>query len=103
LRNAQVQQHSFNLPYQLASPELLPEADTADDAAVYEIDALPGDILILGTDGLFDNMWNDQLERIVNTHVQVRPPAAPASASLSASPRFDSCDGPASPPFLSVN
>eukprot|EP00884_Botryococcus_braunii_P015282 jgi/Botrbrau1/2437/Bobra.0395s0058.1 len=70
LFSSTVQQHSFNLPYQLASPELLPEADTADDAALYEIDAQQGDILILGTDGLFDNMWNDQLERIVNNHLQ---------------------------------
>lgn len=72
-----MQQHEFNLPYQLGSPELIPESDTVDDAAVYEIDAEAGDVLILGTDGLFDNMWNDQLARIVNTHIQV-----PASALL---------------------
>ena len=66
-----MQQHEFNCPYQLGSPELVPETDTADDAVVYELDAEQGDILVLGTDGLFDNMWNDELERIVNTHLQV--------------------------------
>ncbi len=70
---AQVQQHEFNCPYQLGSPEIVPETDTAEDAAVYELDAEQGDILVLGTDGLFDNMWDDQLERIVNTHLQVLP------------------------------
>ena len=44
------------MPFQLASPAILPHADTAADATVYEIETLPGDLLVLGTDGVFDNV-----------------------------------------------
>ena len=67
----QAQQHSFNCPYQLASPTKWPEADKPEDADVYEIELLPGDIVILGSDGLFDNMWNYELEAIVADHIAV--------------------------------
>ena len=67
----QAQQHSFNCPYQLASPTKWPEADKPEDADVYEIELLPGDIVILGSDGLFDNMWNYELEAIVAEHIVV--------------------------------
>ena len=68
----QAQQHSFNCPYQLASPTKWPEADTADDADVYEVEMLPGDVIVLGSDGLFDNMWNFELEAIIAEHLKVR-------------------------------
>jgi hypothetical protein len=32
---------------------------------------LPGDILVLGSDGLFDNMWDSQLESIVREYIKV--------------------------------
>ena len=67
----QAQQHSFNCPYQLASPTKWPEADTADDADVYEVEMLPGDVIVLGSDGLFDNMWNFELEAIISEHLKV--------------------------------
>ena len=70
----QAQQHSFNCPYQLASPTMWPEADTADDADVYEVEMLPGDVIVLGSDGLFDNMWNFELEAIISEHLTVRIP-----------------------------
>lgn len=68
----QAQQHSFNCPYQLASPTKWPEADTADDADVYEVEMLPGDVIVLGSDGLLDNMWNFELEAVVSEHLKVR-------------------------------
>ena len=70
--HVQVQQHAFNMPYQLASARLLPEADAPEDADVYELDVEPGDVVVLGTDGLFDNMWDDQLAAIVHAHCRVR-------------------------------
>jgi hypothetical protein len=68
----QQQQHSFNCPFQLASHELRPEADAPEDADLYEVELMPGDILVVGSDGLFDNMWDDQLESIVAEHMKVR-------------------------------
>jgi protein phosphatase PTC7 len=67
----QAQQHSFNCPFQLASQKRYPEANSPDDADVYEVSLLPGDILVLGSDGLFDNMWDSQLEAVVREHMQV--------------------------------
>ena len=67
----QAQQHSFNCPYQLASPTKWPEADKPEDADVYEVELLPGDIVVLGSDGLFDNMWNHELEAVVARHTKV--------------------------------
>ncbi len=69
----QAQQHSFNCPFQLASQKRYPEANSPDDAVVYELSLLPGDILVLGSDGLFDNMWDSQLESIVREHLQAQP------------------------------
>jgi hypothetical protein len=69
--DAQVQMHSFNCPFQLASPTLWPQADTPDDADVYEVDLQPGDVLVLGSDGLFDNMWDSELELVLQQHLQV--------------------------------
>lgn len=69
----QAQQHSFNCPFQLASQKRYPEANSPDDADVYEVSLLPGDILVLGSDGLFDNMWDSQLETIIREHLQAQP------------------------------
>ena len=42
---SQIQQHSFNCPYQAGSPKLLPNCNTADDAEVYELGLQAGDII----------------------------------------------------------
>jgi serine/threonine protein phosphatase PrpC len=62
-------QHEFNMPYQLGSPELLPVTDYASSAQVYCPDVQRNDLLILASDGLFDNMWDDDLEDVVCEHV----------------------------------
>jgi hypothetical protein len=73
-----VQQHRFNMPLQLACAELLPGADGPDDADVYELDLAPGDVLVAATDGLFDNMWDRELERLLAAELAVA--ALPCSA-----------------------
>jgi serine/threonine protein phosphatase PrpC len=62
---ARPQQHEFNMPYQLAHPLEFPDTDLADDAQLYELPVQPADVLVAGSDGLFDNMWDDQLCEIV--------------------------------------
>ncbi len=32
-----VQEHQFNMPYQMAHPDNLPDTDTAEDAQVYQV------------------------------------------------------------------
>lgn len=87
------QQHEFNVPYQLArvpSAEYLIEMesegrtreakqlkrlldnnkiceDNPDSADQYTYEVSEGDIFILGTDGLFDNIFSYEAKNIVNT------------------------------------
>lgn len=49
------QQHEFNFPFQLGSGA----SDTADMADVYDVAVRAGDIIVLGTDGLTDNVYDD--------------------------------------------
>lgn len=51
------QQHTFNLPYQLG-PE---STDIPADGDVYTFKLNDGDIIIIGTDGLFDNLYDEDL------------------------------------------
>jgi protein phosphatase PTC7 len=60
-----VQEHVWNCPYQLSHPRIVPQTDTVEDAAVARVDVMPGDIIVLGTDGLFDNMWEHELLEVV--------------------------------------
>ncbi|KAG1680586.1 hypothetical protein FOA52_015034 [Chlamydomonas sp. UWO 241] len=51
-------EHEFNMPLQFASPEVLPDTDTPDDADTYSFDLLPGDVIVAGSDGLWDNLYD---------------------------------------------
>ncbi|KAF8768853.1 hypothetical protein HU200_007417 [Digitaria exilis] len=64
LRRSRPQQHYFNCPYQLSS-ERDGSADEVADAEVGKVPAKEGDVVVVATDGLFDNVTDDELERIV--------------------------------------
>ncbi|KAJ7556109.1 hypothetical protein O6H91_05G068800 [Diphasiastrum complanatum] len=55
------QQHSFNFPYQLGSES----SDPPSAAEVFSLQVKAGDIIVLGTDGLFDNVFDHELKTIV--------------------------------------
>ncbi|CDJ56880.1 T-cell activation protein phosphatase 2C, putative [Eimeria maxima] len=66
------QQHFFNCPFQFAR---MPDTDcsgeailrrTAQTADVGSVVVHPGDIVVLGTDGLFDNLFDDDVLELVN-------------------------------------
>ncbi|KAI8542378.1 hypothetical protein RHMOL_Rhmol08G0134200 [Rhododendron molle] len=74
-----VQQHGFNFPYQLASGS---EGDQPScgqgnrykfrcvtavscPSPVFTIAVVPGDIIVAGTDGLFDNLFSKEIDTIV--------------------------------------
>jgi len=67
-----VQEHLWNCPYQLSHPKLFPQSDTVADAAVSSLQLQRGDVLVVGTDGLFDNMWEEQLLEVVARAPEVR-------------------------------
>ena len=56
------QQHTFNYPYQIQYDG----GDNIDEAIEDKIPIMFGDIIILGTDGLFDNIYPEQILEIVN-------------------------------------
>eukprot|EP01069_Polyplicarium_translucidae_P004173 Polyplicarium_translucidae@DN2518_c0_g1_i1.p1 len=83
------QQHRFNCPYQLSRlprpaeyPKLLEDGrdtlvrvlqsatilpqDTPDIAATYSLSIREGDLIILGTDGLFDNLFESEICALAN-------------------------------------
>jgi protein phosphatase PTC7 len=57
--------HSENTPFQLGSFEA-PTTDAPDIADKMKISAQIGDIVILGTDGLFDNLTHKEILQLVN-------------------------------------
>eukprot|EP00798_Chlamydomonas_sp_ICE-L_P001507 gene1507-32885_t len=50
------QQHMFNMPFQLSHPSIIDSPDDADSADVNMVEVQPGDVIILATDGLYDDV-----------------------------------------------
>lgn len=57
-----VQQHDFNFTYQL---EYGSNSDLPSSGQVFTIPVAPGDVIIAGTDGLFDNLYNNEITAVV--------------------------------------
>ncbi|KAI3969235.1 hypothetical protein MKW92_045166 [Papaver armeniacum] len=57
------QQHFFNCPYQLSTGG---NHDTPSSADVLEFkEVMAGDVIVMGTDGLFDNLFTSEIEKII--------------------------------------
>eukprot|EP00892_Ulva_mutabilis_P003903 jgi/Ulvmu1/1885/UM012_0042.1 len=54
------QQHRFNFPFQIGT-----HGDPVTAAQAYCVDIQPGDVIIAGTDGLLDNVFNDRSAKLV--------------------------------------
>ncbi|KAK7262840.1 hypothetical protein RJT34_30421 [Clitoria ternatea] len=57
-----VQQHGFNFTYQLESGS---RGDLPSSGEVFTIPVGPGDVVVAGTDGLFDNLYNNEVAEVV--------------------------------------
>ncbi|KAF8405187.1 hypothetical protein HHK36_010087 [Tetracentron sinense] len=57
-----VQQHGFNFTYQLESGT---GGDLPSSGQVFTISVARGDVIIAGTDGLFDNLYNNEVTAVV--------------------------------------
>ena len=57
-------QHYFNCPYQLQYRDLAGECDAAEDADVFSFDVREGDIVVAGSDGLFDNVFDEEIASV---------------------------------------
>lgn len=65
---SQVQEHAFNQPLQLASPTF-GGSSTPADAVLCSVPLERGDVVVLGSDGLFDNLWDRELVELVDAAV----------------------------------
>ncbi|KAK4511637.1 Protein OS-9 [Mucor velutinosus] len=59
------QQHAFNFPYQLG----IRSRDQPHHAQSFNIKVKKGDIIIMGTDGLYDNLFDKTILSLVRDHV----------------------------------
>ncbi|XP_062140009.1 protein phosphatase PTC7 homolog isoform X1 [Drosophila sulfurigaster albostrigata] len=97
------QQHHFNTPYQLAVPPpgqgLNVLTDGPECAALLQFELQQGDVLILATDGVYDNVSEELLVRVlshasgISDHVKLQTFAnsiALMARSLSFNPSHDS-------------
>jgi len=63
------QQYSFNFPYQLGEQQ--GETRPLSAAERRELGVLEGDLVVVGTDGLFDNLFEKQILEIVNENTSL--------------------------------
>ena len=56
------QQHEFNFPFQIGT-----NGDNPRKAMVYSQDIQTGDFVVLGTDGLFDNVFTEDIRKLVES------------------------------------
>lgn len=57
-----VQQYGFNFPYQLANGT---GGDLPSSGQVFTFSVVPGDVIVAGTDGLFDNLYDTEIATLV--------------------------------------
>ncbi|KAI8059954.1 phosphatase 2C-like domain-containing protein [Gilbertella persicaria] len=65
LFRSEEQQHAFNFPYQLG----MRSRDQPAHAQSFNIKVQKNDVIIMGTDGLFDNLFDQHILRLVRDHV----------------------------------
>merc|ERR1712100_436135 len=57
---SEVQSHSFNYPYQLGTG-----GDSPASAHCIQCTLQQDDLIVMATDGLFDNLFNDEIEDVI--------------------------------------
>ncbi|WJX31259.1 protein-serine/threonine phosphatase [Trifolium repens] len=92
IRNGQVifsttpQEHYFDCPFQLCSARV---GQTYLDAMVSNVELMEGDTIVVGSDGLFDNVFDHEIVLTVASYKDVSE-AAKALANLASSHATDS-------------
>ncbi|GBG33741.1 Protein phosphatase PTC7-like fig [Hondaea fermentalgiana] len=63
------QEHAFGYPFQLGHHDV---SDHASDALVSHCRITSGDVVIVASDGLFDNLFESQISKILDKHMDTR-------------------------------
>ncbi|WIA37811.1 hypothetical protein OEZ86_014673 [Tetradesmus obliquus] len=76
-------QHFFDCPLQFgAYPEFVDGTDTADDAEIFHLPVQPGDIVVAGSDGLWDNVYAKEVLELLPRSAEGVDAAADKIAKL---------------------
>ncbi len=70
------QEHEFGRPFQLGHHR---GSDRPEDAMLHTARLAPGEVLILGSDGLWDNLHDAEIADVVQAAADAKPPASPAA------------------------
>eukprot|EP00271_Cylindrocystis_brebissonii_P004755 TRINITY_DN16597_c0_g1_i1.p1 TRINITY_DN16597_c0_g1~~TRINITY_DN16597_c0_g1_i1.p1 ORF type:complete len:528 (+),score=72.50 TRINITY_DN16597_c0_g1_i1:164-1747(+) len=89
------QQHDFNFPYQLGSEG----SDSPQMAQVFSLPVAAGDVLVVGTDGLFDNLFDSDVTAVVMHCVKAGKGPQATSEQLAALARLRAQDRTHFSPF----
>jgi serine/threonine protein phosphatase PrpC len=78
------QQHVFDCPYQLSSPKYVPNTDTPDMGDCATVDVEEGDLLLLASDGLWDNADMGEILAVTAAAYEKGAAAEPRTGQYSA-------------------
>ncbi|KAI9121289.1 hypothetical protein K1719_008322 [Acacia pycnantha] len=73
------QQHGFNTPYQLGNGR---KSDKPEKAREFTVEVAAGDIVVFGTDGLFDNLFPGQILSFIERNCGGNEKVTPERLSL---------------------
>uniref|UniRef100_A0A0A9G8F0 Protein phosphatase n=1 Tax=Arundo donax TaxID=35708 RepID=A0A0A9G8F0_ARUDO len=93
------QQHDFNFTYQLESGG---GSDLPSSAQVFRFEVAPGDVIVAGTDGLFDNLYNNEISGVVVEALRVGLTPQAAAQKIAALARQRATDKNRQSPFAAA-
>ena len=91
------QQHGFNFPFQLGAAGSA--SDSPADAEEFLLPTSPGDVVVVGTDGLFDNVFADEVARLASLSKARGDGPGEAAEVVAAFARRRAADTEAATPF----
>jgi protein phosphatase PTC7 len=91
------QQHGFNFPFQLGAPGSV--ADSPADAELFAVGVAAGDVVVAGTDGLWDNVFPGEAADLASAAAARGEPPGGAARALAALARTRAADPRVLSPF----
>ena len=94
------QQHRFNMPFQIG-PFGEDSVDQPEDSERFQLAMHPGDIIVAGTDGVFDNAFDEEILSVVLSVIAKDAKATPGQVAqaLALLARRHAEDGTFNSPF----
>ena len=95
LFKSQPQQHAFNFPFQIGSGP----SDPPNAAQLYALPVEAGDVIVCGTDGLWDNLHDAEVAALVRSELAAGRGAAGAAQRIADAAHIRGADPRADTPF----